>query len=349
VARSGNVFVTYGQEQALLPTKGRQIWTSLLVLFLLLLPFLAEPYWLDVSNRALLTVIGAVGLAVLTGLSGQISLAHGAFIAVGGYVSGVAVTHWDVGFIVALASAVLIAMTLAVITALPTLRLDRLYLAIATMAFQFALLFAVTRFDYTGGNTGFYLAPATVFGVELVGPKPFYPIIAVLAVLTVLFAVNIRRGRSGRAFGAIRDRDIAAQAVGVNLVHYRLIAYAFSAACAAVVGVISAYYQGSVSPDGFPFDLSIQYISMVIVGGLGRISGAVMGALLLALVPEGLRLVTSEFQTVMPTLASNLLLLQSGIYGLILALVLLVQPEGLYGIWIRVKRWWLTYPYAYRS
>jgi len=347
MARSGNLYTSYQSEQALLPTKGKRAWTLLLLVGLMAFPLVADAYWLDIANRALLTVIGVMGLAVVTGLSGQISLAHAAFVAIGGYVSGIVVSHWGGGFLLSLVLGVVVAMAVGVAAALPTLRLERLYLAIATLAFHFALLFAVTRFEYTGGNTGFFLPPSSVLGLELAGQDAFYPIIAVFAVVAVLLTTNIKRGRSGRAFGAIRDRDIAAQAVGVNLVHYRLSAFAFSAACAGVVGVLSAFYQGSVSPDGFPFDLSIQYLSMVIVGGLGRISGAVMGALLLAMVPEGLRIVTSALQDTLPTLASNLLLVQSGVYGLILVIVLLAQPEGLYGIWIRAKRWWLTYPYAY--
>lgn len=348
MARSGNFHRTYASEQALWPTRGRRFWTAVLVLALVLYPLVSGDYFVHLAIQAFILVIGAAGLWLLVGQTGLISLAHAAFVAVGGYAAGVISVHTGLGLAAGVVVAVVLAVLLSLLVGLPSLRLENLYLAIATMAFHFAVLYVVTRFELTGGNFGLRLEPPRLLGWSLSSRGDFYVLTCVAAVGLVLLAANLRRSRTGRAWGAVRDRDLAAEAVGIHLARYKLYAFAVSGAYAAVAGALLATYLGTTSQDHYPFVLAIQYLSIVIVGGLGSLSGAVMGALLLSLLPEGLRLLTGALQGSMPTLADNLLLLQSGLYGAILVIVLLVQPEGLHGMWLRVKRWWMTYPYPYQ-
>lgn len=348
MARSGNFFRSYEAERSLWPTLGRRVWTGVALVALVVYPLVAGEYFVHLANQAFIVVIGAVGLGLLTGQTGLISLAHAAFIAMGGYAAGVVSVHTGLGFVAGLVLAIGVAVVLSLIVGLPTLRLESLYLAIATMAFHFAALFALTRFELTGGNFGLRLEPTTVLGWTLVSRRHYYVAIVAMMLLAILFAANLRRSRTGRAWGAVRDRDLAAEAVGIHLARFKLYAFAVSGAYGAIAGALQTSYLGTTGPDHYPFTLAIQYLSIIIVGGLGSLPGVVMGALTLSLLPEGLRLLTGWLQGSLPVLADNLLLLQSGLYGAILVVVLLVQPEGLYGIWLRVKRWWLTYPYSYR-
>ena len=348
LARSGNFHTSYRSERALWPTTGRRAWTTLLALVLALYPLIVGEYFVHLANQALIVVIGAVGLSLLTGQTGLISLAHAAFIAVGGYAVGVVSVQTELSLLTGLGVAVLCAVALGVRVGLPSLRLDSLYLAIATMAFHFALLFTVTRFELTGGNFGLRLEQTRLLNWIIDTRREFYVVLLVVAVGAVLMAANLRRSRTGRAWGAVRDRDLAAQAMGVNLARLKLYAFAVSGAYGAVAGGLSAAYLGTTGPDHYTFELAVQYLAIVIVGGLTSLAGTVMSAVLLSLMPEFLRLATGWLQGPLPALADNLLLLQSGLYGLVLVVVLLVQPEGLNGIWIRAKRWWLNYPYSYR-
>lgn len=348
MARSGNFHRSYASEQALWPTRGRRFWTAVVVLVLVLYPVVSGAYFVHLAIQAFIMVIGAVGLWALVGQTGLISLAHAAFVAVGGYAAGVISVHTGLGLTTGLLAAVVMAVLLSLLVGLPSLRLESLYLAIATMAFHFAVLYVVTRFELTGGNFGLRLEQPRLLGWSLTSRADFYLLTCVVMVASVLLAANLRRSRTGRAWGAVRDRDLAAEAVGIHLARYKLYAFAVSGAYAAVAGALLTTYLGTTGPDHYPFVLAIQYLSIVIVGGLGSLPGAVMGALLLSLLPEGLRLLTGALQGSMPVLADNLLLLQSGLYGAILVLVLLVQPEGLYGMWLRVKRWWMTYPYSHQ-
>ena len=348
MARSGNFHRSYVSEQALWATRGPRLWTAILLVGLALYPILVGAYFVHLAIQALIVVIGAVGLWLLVGQTGLISLAHAAFIATGGYAAGVVSVRTELGLGAGIAAAVVLAILLSVLVGLPALRLESLYLAIATMAFHFAVLFVFTRYELTGGNFGLRLDPPILFGWTLTSRTDFYILTLGLAVAAVLFAANVRRSRTGRAWGAVRDRDLAAEAVGIHLARYKLSAFAVSGAYGAIAGALSASYLGTTGPDNYPLVLAIQYLSIVIVGGLGSLSGAVMGALLLSLLPEGLRLLTGWLQGSLPVLADNLLLLQSGLYGAILVVVLLLQPEGLYGMWLRAKRWWLTYPYSHQ-
>ncbi|AXV06715.1 Branched-chain amino acid transport system permease protein LivM [Euzebya pacifica] len=348
MARSGNYHIRYEGERALWPTTGRRLWTVLLAVLLVAYPFVAGEYFVHLANQALIVVVGAVGLQLLTGQTGLISLAHAAFIAVGGYAVGVVSVQTDLSLLAGLGAAVLSAVALSLVVGLPSLRLESLYLAIATMAFHFALLFTVTRFELTGGNFGLRLDQTELFGWTVNTRREFYVVLVVTAVGAVLIATNLRRSRTGRAWGAVRDRDLAAQAMGVNLARFKLYAFAVSGAYGAIAGGLSTAYLGTTGPDHYTFELAVQYLAIVIVGGLTSLPGTVMSAVLLSLMPELLRLATGWLQGPLPALADNLLLLQSGLYGVVLVVVLLVQPEGLNGVWVRVKRWWLNYPYSYR-
>lgn len=348
MARSGNFNVSYRQDIAIFRTLGQKIWLGILGIILLLYPLLLGEYYIYIINFALIAIIAAVGLNLLTGYTGQISLGHAAFLAVGAYATAI-FSSMGLPFIVVLLLSGLAALILGLIIGFPSLRLEGLYLAIATMAFYFIVAYGISHWTgLTGGQYGLKVAPLHVMGIPVDSNTRFYYLLLMFVVAAVYFATNLARSRVGRAFVAIRDRDIAAEVIGIDVARYKLISFAVSSAYAGIAGSLYAYFVGILAPEHFGFDVSIQYIAMIIAGGLGSIEGAIIGALFISLLPEGLRFVTGALASSFPELSNNFLLLKEGVYGLIIILFLIIEPTGLYGIWRRIKDSWETFPYRYR-
>jgi branched-chain amino acid transport system permease protein len=345
--RCGLFHTSYRQEDALFPSRLQKTCLAAFLAALLCAPLLLGTYMVSVLNLILIAVIGAVALNLLTGVCGQISLGHGAFIGVGAYAAGLATTN-GVPFLAAMLLAGGAAAVAGIIFGVPSLRLKGIYLAIATLAAQLILEYVFLHAEpLTGGASGLAVYPPEILGFSFdTDVKMFYLIFAVSAVV-VLAASNIMRTRPGRAFVSIRDHHLSAEIVGVNLFAWKLRAFALSSFLAGVGGALWGHYTMYITPEQFGIGLSVSYLAMIIIGGLGSVLGSIMGAALITLLPEVLASVASLASGVFPDISTYVLALRDGVFGLVLVLFLIFEPEGLVHRWRLIKAYWKLYPFAY--
>jgi branched-chain amino acid transport system permease protein len=301
----------------------------LLVLLLALPPFLSS-YWLDVSCRTGIAIIGAMGLNLLTGSTGQISLGNAAFLAVGGYATAALAGRFELPFFAVIPLAGIIAALIGMLFGIPSLRLRGLYLAMATLAAHFIVTFVVTHWDsVTGGVNGISVPAPKLLSLELDDDRKLFYLIYPLVVLLLLFARNLSRTRPGRAFVAIRDQDLAAEVSGVDVYRYKLLAFGLSSFYAGVAGSLLAYQARLISPENYPISLAIDYLGMIIVGGLGSVLGSILGAAFITLLPEVLRLGSSALSGHYPGLVELFSSMKMGVFGLVIILFLVFEPHGM--------------------
>jgi branched-chain amino acid transport system permease protein len=341
---------TYEDDAAIWQTKVSKFWIALFLIALIAFPFVFQGsrYLLYVVNSVLIAVIAAIGLNILTGFTGQISIGHGAFIGVGAYASGYLMTTLDLPFIVCVMAAGAITAIVGMIFGIPSLRLKGLYLAIATLAAQVILEFVFVRWRaVTGGSQGMLVPPAEIGGFKFNSDFKFYFLALAFTILAVIIAKNIVRTKPGRAFMAIRDRYISAEIIGVPIFRYKLISFGISSFFAGVAGSLWAHYIGIITPEHFNVMISIQYLSMIIIGGLGSIYGSIMGAIFMTLLPEVLRLISGLFSDKYPVLVHLFGAIREGIFGLVIILFLVFEPDGLAARWNTIKNYWKLWPFSY--
>jgi branched-chain amino acid transport system permease protein len=346
--RIGDFKETYAADEAVFKTPTVRCWMGVLFAALLAFPFVAGDYLLYMANIAGVAVIAAAGLNILTGFAGQISLGHAAFVGIGAYTSALLVTRLDIPFLLCLPLSGLASAVFGVIVGFPSLRMKGLYLCIATLAAQMIFSFLFVHWEsLTGGIRGINIPPPSILGVRLHNEFRYYWITMPTVVLTITCARNLFRTRVGRALIAIRDRDISAQLMGINLFRYKLYAFATSSFMAGVAGCLWANFLKNVTPEHFPLHLSIEYLAMVIVGGLGSVLGSIFGALFIVMVPEAIQAVLSQFKEVDPTIMSYLFPMQTVVFGLLIVGFLVFEPHGLAEIWRRIKDYFRLWPFEY--
>ena len=344
---TGVYHTTYRADLALRHTSVEYLRLALVLGLVLALPSLASPFWLTVINQIGIAVIGAIGLNILVGYTGQISLGQGGFLAVGAYTAGVVSVKTSASPLVGLIAAVVVTAVVGAFFGLPALRLKGLYLAIATLAAQQIIVWLVTHWDWvTGGTDAIVLEPVTVFGWTITGDKQWFWVIAAFAALATIAATNLFRTGVGRAFVAIRDQDIAAQVIGVDPARYKILAFAVSSAFVGLAGALTAYWTQILTWERFTLDVSILYLAMIIVGGLGTVSGAIYGAAFMIGVPAyldqlSLRVSPDSF------LARDLPAIKLLIFGATIVLFLVFEPRGLARIWQRTKDYFRLWPFRY--
>lgn len=345
------VFKTnYRDDAAIWQTKASRFWLVLLVIALMAFPFVFQGsrYMLYVVNSVLIAVIAAVGLNILTGFTGQISLGHGAFMGVGAYASGYFMIKLGMPFIACVVAAGFVTAIVGMIFGIPSLRLKGLYLAIATLAAQVILEFVFVRWrDVTGGSQGLMVPPAAVGGIAFNSDFKFYFLALGFTILAVMAAKNIIRTKPGRAFMAIRDRYISAEIIGIPIFRYKLMSFGISSFFAGVAGSLWAHYLGIITPEHFGVMTSIQYLSMIIIGGLGSIYGSILGAVFMTLLPEALRLISGLFSDQYPLLIHIFGAIREGIFGLVIILFLIFEPDGLAARWKTIQNYWKLWPFSY--
>ena len=316
---------------------------------LLVFPFLASPYWLNLANQIAIATIGALGLNILVGYTGQISLGQGAFMAVGAYTSALLTLRLGLPWGVSIVAACLATAAVGVFFGLPSLRLKGLYLAISTLAAQEIVEWIVTHWTALTGGVEAVVVPAPrLFGQRLNTDFGFYWLGIVLAGGTALFTANLFRSRIGRSLIAVRDQDIAASVIGVNVFGTKLLAFATSSFFVGLAGALTAYYRNIISWERFTFETSILYLAMIIVGGLGTIRGSLFGAALITLLPAMIGRVGQELQGSAPAIAALLPSVQQAVFGIVIILFLVFEPEGLSKLWRNVKDYFYVWPFAYR-
>ncbi|MDQ7028980.1 MAG: branched-chain amino acid ABC transporter permease [Ardenticatenia bacterium] len=345
---SGIFFTDYRADMALRRKPAQQVRLGLFIALLLIFPFVASPYGLTLANQIGIATIGAIGLNILVGYTGQISLGQGAFMAVGAYTSGILAARLGVPFWLSIPIACLVTAGVGVIFGLPSLRLKGLYLAMATLAAQEIVEWVITHWTSLTGGTEALVVPApTLLGARVNTDFRFYWIILLAAGFTALFTANLFRSRVGRAFVAIRDQDIAAEVIGVNIFFYKLLAFATSSFFVGLAGALTAHYRSIISWERFTIEVSILYLAMIIIGGLGTINGSFFGAAFMILLPAFINNVGRTLRDVAPLVATLLPAVQQGVFGAVLIFFLIVEPEGLAKLWRNIKDYFYVWPFSY--
>ena len=340
---------SYAQDMALLDSSFVRAWAFAGAALFLLLPLLLSNFWTGVANQTLIAIVGALALNLLMGTTGQISLGHAGFIAAGAFTAAGLVTHLNAPFFVVLAAAACVGAVLGVVVGLPALRLKGLYLAVSTLAAHFVIVVSLAQYQSAiSYGAGFTVPSPALAGITIASERSWYYVLLPIATLVMLININWLRSAFGRAFMAICHRDITAELLGINAARYKLLAFGASTALTCFSGALWAYHTGFVSVEAFDIPMLIQYLAMVIIGGLGSVLGAILGAALVIVMPH---LITSVAQALPATqaLGGNLFELQIGLFGLVMLLFLLLEPRGLAGLWARVRVYFELWPFRHRS
>jgi branched-chain amino acid transport system permease protein len=331
----------YDQDIQLAKHGGHLFWYGLLLLFLLCSPWLLPPYWLAQLTFILIYSIVGLGLMLLAGFTGLFSLGHAAFLGVGAYTQAIMVNA-GIPFPIALACAGLLSAAVGMVVGLPALRVKGIYLGMATLAFGFIVEEVLARWEsVTGGNAGLMVSYPSIMGWELDSPEEFYFLCLVVTIASTLFILNLLRSPTGRAFVAIRDSEISAQSMGIDLARYKTMSFAISAALAGLGGALYAHNIMFLSPEQFNLLQSIDLLLMVVIGGLGFVHGAFLGATFIIVMPQ----LISLSKGILPAFIADATGLKSVIYGMVLIAVVLFEPMGLYGRWLKIKTWFELFPF----
>lgn len=348
VIRSKTFVETYEEDLSLFRTIWIRFWWLVFVLAVVCFPFVVERYTLYSINLVGIYAIGAIGLNILTGYTGQISVGHGAFIAIGAY-STTILGESALPFYVIVPVSGAIAAFIGLLVGIPCLRLRGLYLAMATMSFGFIVQYVLFHWEsLTHGAFGMTAPSLEVLGFKLESGTHFYFFIFTVVFVLGFAAKNMMRMKIGRALIAIRDRDIAAKVIGVNVTRYKVMAFGISSFYAGICGSLFAYYTTHVNPEYFTLFLSIEYLAMIIVGGLGTVAGSILGAMFIGLVPEWLGVFFGYLQKSLH-LAGVGYLQQFKVmsYGILIIIFLIFESGGLLAIWQRIRTGFKSWPFTY--
>lgn len=343
--RIGTAKSTYPQDEALFDSRVQYVWLAVLLCLLLAFPFVANEYWLYLACLVAINIASATGLNILTGYTGLVSLGQAAFMGLGAYTVAVLENHFGFPFLINLLLAGGVAMLGGLVVGIPSLRVKGLYLAIATIAASMILHFVFSSWtSVTGGTSGLTVPPARFFGMELDSSFRLYWMVVPIMLLMLLGAANLFRTRIGRAFIAIRDRDISAEVLGIPLLRYKLLSFGLSSFYAGVAGGMWAYFFRVVTPESFPLIMSIFFLAAIIVGGMGSLLGSILGATFITMVPEALKLVVGWLP-----LSANVTLILSPVrtivFGALIIGFLIFEPLGLQEIWRRIQRYFHLWPF----
>jgi branched-chain amino acid transport system permease protein len=355
--------VHYQDDFRLLTGRWERIGIALLTIVLLAFPWVADTNWVTVANLAMVAIVGATALMILTGFTGQISLGHAAFLAIGAYTTGILGFHFGMPFWIGLPAGGLLAALVGLAIGPFALRLEGLYLAIVTVGLIFLVNHVLLSYpSWTGGIVGLSVPAHAGFGdpraaltpfteTQWIGPLRFdferklYFLFTAIAILVVLATRNLARSNTGRAMMAVRDQDTAAAVMGVSPARTKITAFGISSFFAGIAGGMFALQQQYITVEP-PFDLllSVQYIAMIVIGGVGTLFGAVAGALAFVFMAPLLEMVgraTPYLNQLSSAQQSTLL------FALLVIAILIFEPLGLYGVWLRIKRYFMAWPFRY--
>jgi branched-chain amino acid transport system permease protein len=343
----------YSQEHAWWRTnfvRGKMI--LLLILLLVIIPEFVGNYWLSVATLVGYTILSAMGAQLLIGYCGQVTLGHSAFIAVGAYTSAILMLQYEVPYLLSLVAAGLVAGGWSVLFGLPSAKVKGFYLIMTTMAAQFITVdFVITQYVSQIGGRGVALSipPGTI----KVGPwlidndlKVYYLMIFLVVVCTLGLS-NLMRTKIGRAWIAIRDNDIAAETMGVNIVAYKLMAFFVAGVLGGIAGAFWVSSLSALSPEHFTWGWSLWIVGVILIGGVGSAHGTIFGALFMTLILEGLKFAVIPLSEDFPQLQEKFLFIKESAFGLAICLFLLFEPKGLAYRWGQIKNYFNLWPFSY--
>lgn len=364
---SGHFNITYRQDHRLIQRPVRWFWLAVLAAVLLYLPELLSTrslFGVPLSNTALLgmslnqinvaliALIAAVALNLLTGYTGLISVGNAGFFAVGAMVGAALGVQNHLPFLVILAVAAVVGGVVGMLVGLPSLRVRGLYLLLATLAFHYIAVYMFLQYQkaYFGVVGVIFPTPKLLGLIELSEDIRWYFFLLVLGVLVILGAKNLLRTRQGRALVAIRDHDIAAACAGINVPRVKIQVFVASSAMITVAGTLYVWYLGTANADVFSLTLAIDFIAMIIIGGMGSVNGAVFGVLVWQLLPQAIDTTLTNVDPTTPVIGTVLgqhsAEVNNIVLGLVIILILVLKPEGLNGIWLSIKRAFTQWPYT---
>ena len=340
---------TYDTDMAILRTRTHWVLLIGLLVFVFTLPLYLGNYWLGVSNLIGITLIAATGLNILIGYCGQLSIGHAGFIAVGAYTAAILTNRLELPFLVGLLCAGLTAGLIGLVFGIPSVRVKGFYLAITTIAAQFIIIWVINHWGITGGFVGIKVPYASIGGFVFKSEASQFYLITTIAILCTFLAKNLARTRVGRAFIAVRDNDLAAEVMGINLFYYKLLAFFIGCFLAGIAGSLLAHWVGFMNAEHFTLTESILYIGMIIIGGLGTTLGPILGVILIRLLQQVLMV------QVVPFLESTFTALPAGfatgiapmLFGLVIVLFLILEPRGLAHRWNLFKSAYRLWPFSY--
>lgn len=335
----------YNQDIRLVKHNGMAFWYGVLGVLLLLAPLALSEYFLSQLVFILIYSIVGLGLMLLSGFTGQVSIGHAAFLAVGAYTEAYLQSRgWP--FAASVSAAAFLSAVTGIIVGLPALRTKGMYLAIATLAFGFIVEEIVVRAEsFTGGNSGKQVGRIEIAGFMIDSEERFYYLTLALTVGVTLLVLNLMRSPTGRAFVAVRDSEISAQSMGIHLARYKTTAFALSAAIAGIAGALYAHKLRFISPEQFTFVQSIELLMMIVIGGLGFVHGAFFGAAFWIVVQQ-LIVLAKDY---LPESIAQQSGLQPTVFGVILIAFVLFEPLGLYGRWLKIRTYLELFPFYRRG
>jgi branched-chain amino acid transport system permease protein len=349
---SGDFRTSYAADTTIFPTRTGRNFAIAGIAALCFAPQLFSEYWLSISIQIGIFSIAALGLNILVGFTGQISIGHAAFFLLGAFTSAYVSNNFPIPVFFAIPLAGVVTALVGLIFGVPAARLKGLYLVIATLAAQYILLDFFSRAEwFTGGSVPASANPFSIFGTTLRGDRQYFYVVLAYVLVCYLLVTNLMRTRDGRALVAIRDHYLSAEIMGINLTRYRTLAFGLAAFFAGIAGALYAHYQLVVSQEGFGIERSVLFLAMVIIGGTGSIMGTLMGTAFVVLLPESMEWISLHLKGSAIdhalSLNTNITFLREIAIGLIIIAFLMFEPDGLAHRWRQIKAYWKLYPFSH--
>lgn len=340
---------SYATDIAIIRTRTQWIMFIAFLLLIFSFPFYFPRFWLDVMNLIGITIIAIIGLNILVGYCGQLSIGHVGFMAVGAYTTAILTANFQIPFLLALLLSGIAAGLIGLLFGIPSMRVKGFYLAITTIAAQFIIIWIINHWtDVTKGSMGLGVDAASIGPLSFDSEASQYFLIISITALCVLFATNLARSRAGRAFIAVRDNDLAAEVMGINVFSYKLLAFFLGCFFAGIAGSLFAQWRGHITPEDFTFQQSILYIGILIIGGLGTSIGPIIGVVFIRLLEQFVTLLAPLVERSFPDIPSGFATgLSPMVFGLVMVVFLVLEPRGLAHRWNLFKASYRMWPFSY--
>ena len=335
----------YAQDVNLFLHNGQRFWYGLLLVAVVVAPFFLDTFYIGELIYLYIWLIAGAGLMLLVGYTGLVSLGHAAFMAIGAYTHAV-LYGMGVPFGISLISAACISGLLGAVVGIAALRMTGIYLAVATIAFAFVIEKVIGEWkSVTNGHRGFQVDEPIMFGIDFTQDIAFYFLSLVCVIVVLLFVINLLRSATGRAMVAVRDSEVSAQAMGIDLFRTKTLAFVLSAVFTGLAGALYSHKIGMLFPENFSIFMSIKLLMLVVVGGVGSVHGIVFGAMFISFLPQGIAII----RDFLPSFLAMRRGLEPLVFGAVLLLFLIYEPLGIYGRWLKIRSYFTQFPLYRKS